>query len=306
MAADGSATTFVVPTSVEEAVAALSDPDAVALAGGTSIGLLVGQGLLVPGTLVWLGRIPELREIAVHDDRVVLGAGVTLSELSAHPALRRDVPALAVAAGLVGNTRVRAVATIGGALVHADPRQDVPVALLALDARVAVTGPDGTRSLAVDELLTGFMSTALAAGEVVTAVTIPLRPRTRSCYHRFTPGSVDDYPTVAVGASVTLEGGSVTAARVAVGGAGSTAYAVSEAAWLVGSAAGVRSPAVEAVAAAAARRADPVADRLGSTSYKREMVAVWVRRALVELLDFIDSADPADLVDRVDPAAPSG
>lgn len=274
---------FVVPVSVDEAVAALGEPEAVALAGGTSVGLLIGQGLLVPGSLVWLGRIPELRGITFDRDRLVVGAAATLEEVAAHPEVRRRLPALAAAATAVGNIRVRAVATVGGALVHAEPRQDVPPALLALDARVAVAGPAGRRSLAVDELVAGFMTTCLAPDEVVTEVTVPVSPGAQSCYRRFTPASSDDYPTVAVAVALSVEAGSVVDARVAVGGAGPATYAVPEAAALVGSRLGVRPAALDDLAAAAAQMADPVDDRLGSAAYKRRMVAVWVRRAVADL-----------------------
>lgn len=281
---------FVVPASVDEAVAALGEPDAVALAGGTSIGLLVGQGLLVPGSLVWLGRVPELRGIAVDGNRLVVGAAATLREVAAHPEIRRRAPALAAAAAAVGNTRVRAVATVGGALVHADPRQDLPVALLGLGARVTTAGPGGGRSLAVDELATGFMSTVLAPDEMVTEVSVPLGAGTSSRYHRFTPGSVDDYPTVAVAATVTAEAGTVTVARVAVGGAAPTVYAVPEASSLVGPLAADRSAVVDEVAEAAARMADPIDDRLGSPVYKRRMTAVWVRRVLGDALGSVPTS----------------
>lgn len=272
---------FVVPATVEEAVAALADEEAVAVAGGTSIGLLVGQGLLAPSALVWLGRIPELTEVTVRDGNLVLGAGVTLWDLAAHPDVRRHLPALADAAGSVGNVRVRAVATVGGALVHADPRQDLPPVLIAYDAQVEVAGPEGRRHLPVDELVTGFMSTSLVPGEVVTSVAVPLVAGRRGCYHRFTPGSSDDYPTVAVAATVTVAEGTVVGARVAVGGAGPRAFLVPEAGALAGTPAH-RAP-LATVAAAAAERAEPVDDRLGSAAYKRRMASVWVRRVLEQL-----------------------
>lgn len=273
---------FVVPASVDEAVAALADEEAVAVAGGTSIGLLVGQGLLAPSALVWLGRIPELTEVAVRDGRLVLGAGVTLWDLAAHPDVRRHLPALAAAADVVGNVRVRAVATVGGALAHADPRQDLPPVLLAHDAEVEVAGPGGRRQLPVDELVTGFMSTSLAPGEVLTSVSVPLVAGRRGRYRRFTPGSADDYPTVAVAAALTVADGAITAARVAVGGAGPRAFLVPEAEALVGSPADASRAPLAVVAAAAAERAEPVDDRLGSAAYKRRMAAVWVRRVLEE------------------------
>lgn len=285
---------FIAPATVEAAVAALASPDAVAVAGGTSIGLLVGQGLLAPSALVWLGQVPELRRIDVEADRVVLGAGVTLAEVAAHPTVRAELPALAAAAGAVGNVRVRAVATLGGALAHADPRQDVPPALVALGASAEVAGVAGRRWLPVEGLATGFLSTVLQPDELVTAVAVP-RSAARNRYYRFTPGSVDDYPTVAAAVALQTAGDRVTAARVAVGGAGPTVYAVPAAAGLVHGPSWASPAAVATVAEvadAAAQLAEPVDDRLGSAAYKRRMVAVWVRRVLLDALAEPVAAEP--------------
>lgn len=269
---------FVTPLRIEDAVDALSQPGAVALSGGTAVGVLVGQGLLDPSTLVWLCRIPELSGITRDRDHLVIGASVTLRELAADPTVLRELPAVADAAGSVGNVRVRAVATVGGALAHADPRQDLPPVLMACGAHVEVCGKLGRRSLPVEQLAIGFMTTCLEPTDVITAVRVPLEPRRRCSYARYTPGSCDDYPTVVVAAATTTAGSQVTAARVAVGGAGPTAFCTPEATILVG-----QTPSAEQitqVARAAAGHAQPVDDRLGSAGYKRDMVAVWVRRVL--------------------------
>jgi carbon-monoxide dehydrogenase medium subunit len=276
----GPASRFVVPDTVGAAVEALGAPGAVAVAGGTSIGLLVGQGLLVPDALVWLGGIPELSVLEESQGRLTIGAATPLETLATDARVRRSARALAEAAASVGNTRVRAVATVGGALAHADPRQDLPPALLALGARVEVAGRQGRRHLTIDELIDGFMSTALDPDEVITAVRVPVPAGRRSASLRFTPGSVDDYPTVAVAATATLADGVAVAATVAVGGAAPAPYLVGEAGALEGAPVREWPHLVAAVADAAARRADPVDDRLGSAPYKRRMVAVWVRRAL--------------------------
>lgn len=280
---------FVVPRSVEEAIAALGTPGAVALAGGTSVGLLIGQGLLDPAAVVWLGRIEALRRVERRDGRLVIGAGVTLRELAAHPEVAEAVPAMAAAAGVVGNTRVRAVATVGGALAHADPRQDLPPACIAHRAEVTIAGPTGRRTVPVEDFATGFMSTVLGPDEIVTDISVPVVPGLRSAYLRFTPGSADDYPTVGVAATLVVVDGTIDSATMAVAGAGPRAYAVPEAGALAGigdvPAAGGTvatsvAAAVAAVARAAAERAEPVDDRLGSARYKRAMVAVWARRAV--------------------------
>ncbi len=275
---------FVAPSSIGEAVDAMGAPDAIAVSGGTSVGLLIGQGLLAPATVVWLGRIPELRGIRHDGHQLVIGAGVTLRSLASDPAVAVGLPAVAAAAAAVGNARIRAVATIGGAIAHADPRQDLPPALLAQHAEVEIAGRQGRRRLPLHELATGFMSTVLEPDELITEVRIPIVAGQRGCYQRFTPASNDDYPTVAVASTVVLDpDGTVTDAAVAVGGAASTAYLVPEASSLVG---GRGSQADrEAVGAAAAARSQPTGDRLGSPAYKREMVAIWTARNLARGMD---------------------
>jgi carbon-monoxide dehydrogenase medium subunit len=138
--------------------------------------------------------------------------------------------------------------------------------------------------MALETFLTGMFETALESGEVVTGVVVPVRPGLRTAYSRFTPGSVDDYPTVAVAAAVTLDAaGVVSAARIAVGGAGPAAFVAAKASELLCGRQPTPKLLVEAGDAAAAV-ARPFDDRLGSAAYKREMVAVWVRRTLADAL----------------------
>lgn len=275
---------FVAPATVQDALSALRADDALAVGGGTSVGLLLAQSLIEPGVLVWLGKIPALRGITVDGGHLNVGAAVTLRELNRHPVVRSSLTALADAAGIVGNPRIRAVATMGGALAHADPRQDVPPALAALGAAVEITGPEGTRTVPAAGLATGPMDTVLRPGELITTIRIPLVPALRSVYMRFTPGSAADYPTVSAAASASRDpGGTLVSVTLSLGGVGPTVLAVPEAAEL----AGQRRPsaaAVAAVADAAALRARPAATRLGSPRYVRAMAAVWARRALTACL----------------------
>jgi len=277
-------TTFIAPATVAEALSALRAEDALVLGGGTSVGLLLGQSLIEPGVLVWLGRIPALREITLEGTTLRVGAAVTLRELSRHPTVRSSLTALADAARLVGNPRVRAVATVGGALAHADPRQDLPPALVTLGATAEIDGPEGNRTVPAAQIAVGMMETVLRPGEMITAVRIPIVPGTRSVYLRFTPGSAADYPTVAAAASATRNpDGTLASVALSLGAVDRTVLAVPEAAAL----AGQRRPTAESLAAVAedaARRARPVASRRGSAGYVRAMTAVWARRALLACL----------------------
>ncbi len=265
--------------------------EAIAMGGGTSVAMLLKSNLISPDRIVWLAAVPALRQLTVAaDGGLTIGATVTLRELAAADPVRHHAPALAYAASRVGNPRVRAVATLGGALVHGDPRQDIPPVLLALEARVRLAGPAGEREIPVAGFHTGFLETTLADAELVTHIIVPAARGRRSVYARFTPGSADDYPTVGVAATaVRGDDGRVTRVVLALGGVGPTPLLVPEAGQLAGLEPGADD--IEAVAAAAEQVADPVADRLGSVRYKKAMAREWTRRALHACLSDHDGAD---------------
>jgi carbon-monoxide dehydrogenase medium subunit len=272
---------FSAPVTLAEALAELAgSEDALALGGGTSVGLLLKNELIEPGKIVWLGRIPELRSLGTGTDgELVIGATVTLREIAASEPIRREYPALTYAAGQVGNPRVRAVATLGGALAHSDARQDVPPVLYVLDARVRIAGQSGRRDVPVSGFHTGFMETVLAPGELITDVVIPPAAGRTAAYARFTPGSAEDYPTVSAAAAVTRDGdGRVTRAVLAVGGAGPVPLLVSGVTQLLGPAPGEAEIGEAARAAGAAAR--PLDDQRGSARYKKAMAAEWSARVL--------------------------
>jgi aerobic carbon-monoxide dehydrogenase medium subunit len=276
---------FSAPTTLSDALAELAGgEDVIAMGGGTSVGLLLKNDLIEPGRIVWLARIPGLRTLgAGPGGDVSIGATVTLREIARSEVIRRQFPALAYAAGQVGNPRVRAVATLGGALAHSDARQDVPPILYALDARVMIAGPAGTREVPVAGFHTGFMETVLAEDELITQVVIPAAGGRRAAYARFTPGSDDDYPTVSAAAGVTRgDDGRVTAAVLALGGVGPTPLLVPVAA-LTGTVPGAAE--IEAVAEAAESAAGPSDDQRGSARYKKAMAREWTARVLRTCLD---------------------
>lgn len=278
-------TEFLAPGSVDAAVRALAeDADSVAVGGATALSPMMREGLLSPSRLVWLGRIPDWGSIEASDGMVRVGGGATLAALAGSELIRQRLPALAAAAGAAANPRVRAVATLGGHLAHADPRQDLPPVLLAADATVVVRGPAGERRVPADDLLIGFFETSLRPGEVITAVEIPIEPGTRQVYARFTPGSADDYPTVGIAVQIRIgPEGIVEEARLAAGGCAGRAV-------LLGGAAGViegRAPSavdLVAVQAAVEQEIPVVGDHRGSESYKRRVAGVWARRAVAGAL----------------------
>jgi len=256
------------------------------VAGGTSIGVLLKNRLIEPEVLVYLGHVPNLTAISEQPDGALrLGSMATLRDIARSPLAASEAPSLVAAAEKVGNPRVRAVATIGGAIVHGDPRQDVPPVMLALGAVVTVQGPRGTREIPMSEFLTGFMESAVEDDEIVLSVEVPSRRNRREAYTRFTPNSEDDYPTVGVAASLRISAtGEVEDALIALGGVDSHAIAVAEAgSVLVGSR--MEQSDIERAAQIASLIAEPSDDSRGSESYKRSMIEVCTRRTLVACLE---------------------
>jgi CO/xanthine dehydrogenase FAD-binding subunit len=166
------------PTSIAAALDALATaPEALVLAGGTDVMVAVNEGLRRPTDVVALGGVAELRRVGREeiDGREVLliGAGVTHSGLC-DPPVADAAPALATAARTVGSPQIRNAGTIGGNLGTASPAGDTLPVLHALDAAVELTGPAGVRVVPVREFVTGVKRTALAPGELITSVQVPV------------------------------------------------------------------------------------------------------------------------------------
>lgn len=273
------------PTTVADALGELGNENTLAVGGGTSIALMLKNRLIEPDRLVLLNKVSTLSGIDERSTSTVrIGAMSTLLQLMHSPLVNSAFPMLSFASSRVGNPRVRSVATVGGAIIHGDPRQDLPPVLLALGATAHIVGPSGERDVPLSEFFLGFMESAAGEDELVTEVTIPRVEGQRTRYTRFTPGSEDDYPTVGVAIAMILaDDGSVKDARIALGGVDSTAFLATDAAGLL---IGNR-PTDELIAAAgqsAASSANPSDDQRGSESYKRAMVDVWTRRTITACL----------------------
>ena len=271
---------WLAPSSLPDAVAGLSDPDTVAMGGGTSLVLMIKQALVAPARIVWLGHIPELTGIRLMEDGGLwIGAYTMLTELIRSPVIRTHCPMLATAASLVGNPRVRAVATLGGAIAHADPCQDLPPVLLALGALVHVTSPSRSRQIPLNSFFTDYLTTQLEPGEVITGVEIPPPGGERlGHYLKFTPRSLEDFATVGVAAVITRTP-TVSHLSIALGGVAATVISLPELAPVEN----MTPDTVAAIADLAAQTCDPWDDQRGSAAYKRAMARVWTRRVLEEV-----------------------
>jgi carbon-monoxide dehydrogenase medium subunit len=159
--------------------------DAKVLAGGHSLLPMMKLRLAAPAVLVDITRASGLSGISADGGDLVIGATTRHADLAASPLVRAEAPLLAHAASLVGDPQIRHRGTIGGSLAHADPAADLPMALVALGGSVELTGQDGTRRVAADDFFTGFFETALADGELLTAVRVPRQPGVPWGYQKF-------------------------------------------------------------------------------------------------------------------------
>ena len=258
-----------------------ANPGAKLLAGGHSLIPLLKLRLAMPAAVIDIGRVPELRGIAVSEGSLRIGALTTHAELAASADIRRSAAALAEAAALVGDPAVRNRGTIGGNIAHADPASDLPTVLVALGARIQVVGPRGERTIDAAHFFTGIMATALAEDEIVSFVVVPAAGQGEgSAYAKF-PHPASRYAVVGAAALVAVRQGTCSAVSAALGGLLPHARRLpSVEQTLTGQPANAA-----AIAAAAARTGEDVGDQangdlFASGEYRKAVAPVYVKRAI--------------------------
>jgi carbon-monoxide dehydrogenase medium subunit len=278
---------YVRPSTVDEAVQALADggEDAKVLAGGQSLLPLLRLRMAAPSVLVDLGGIADLRGVRDDGDVLVVGAMTTHASVLADPLVAEHAPLLAQATATVADRQVRHLGTFGGSLAHADPASDLPAVALAMDATMEIAGPGGRRSVPASEFFVDFLTTALGAGEVLTAVRVPKRTGWTSHYEKFNR-TAQAWAVVGVAALVRRDNGSIAEARVALSNMGPTPV---RAAGVEAALAGASADAA-GVAAAAARAGEgtsPTADLTASVEYRGHLARVLTERAVLSALGLV-------------------
>ena len=209
------------PATLSEALALLGryGDEAKVLAGSQSLVPLMKLRLAQPAHLVDLRKVEGLTGVREAQGALLIGALTTHAALASSEVIRQKLPMAAEAAGQIGDAQVRNLGTIGGSLAHADPSADWPAVLVALDASVVVAGPRGERTIKLEDLIVGPLSTSLEPGEILTQVRVPLPPaRTAGAYEKL-PNPASRFAVVGVAAEVSLDSGNgVQWARVALTG----------------------------------------------------------------------------------------
>jgi carbon-monoxide dehydrogenase medium subunit len=275
---------YVAPSSLDEALGALSD-DAKVMAGGMSLIPLMKMRLFSPGLVVDIGRIPSLDRVDDQGDHIEIGALVRHATTTSHELVRANAAALATAASLTGDVQVRNQGTTCGALAHADVAADQPAAAIACGAVMVAQSSAGTREIPAAEFFVDSLTSALNPDEILTAIRIPKTgPGEGSAYDKLgRRGGHSDYAVAGAAAWVKLSNGSIADARVGVTGVGTRPQlAESVGAALIGT-----DGSEEAINAAAAKATDDVTvleDLYGSEEYKAHLAKVYVARAIRQAL----------------------
>lgn len=282
---------FHSPTTLDEALELLDKhgDDARVMSGGTALVMMMKQRLAQPGHVIGLRRVSGLTGIsqASNGDAggVRIGALCTQRQVETDPTVAQVAPLVSYAFSRVATPRIRNMGTIGGGLVHGDPNQDPPPALIALGASAILTSKDGERVVQVEDLFLDYFETDVQPGEILTSVSVPPAPAgSGAVYLKFLPRTADDYATVSVAAIVEPgEGNTCQDLKLVLGASGVTPIRAKAAESMLRGRS-LTDENIRACAAAVKDEVDPLDDFRGSADYKRDMAEVFARRAIEQAL----------------------
>ena len=252
------------PTSLPEAIALLDPDDASVrpIAGGTALMLMMKAGVFRPRRLVSLRKLGEryARIAAGADGALAIGAMTPLAAVERSVEVARAAPVIPRAMRRLSNIRVRN------------------------GAEVAVIGPKGERTIAVEKLFAGYFETVLAKNELIAELRIPAQGKARAAYLKVTTGSAEDWPALGVAVALEAEARVVKSARVVVSAATEKATRIAAAEKALAGAT-VDDKILARAGDAAAAEVECISDVRGSAAYKRELLRVYVARAVRRALE---------------------
>jgi carbon-monoxide dehydrogenase medium subunit len=270
------------PKSLQEA-ASLLDPNDISIrpmGGGTALMLMMKAGVFVPRCLVSLQRTEdEWRQISCSSEGLTIGALVTLGQLERSSLISERAPLIRKTLTALSNVRVRNVATVGGALAHGDPHMDLPPVLMALSAVATVISPTGIRRTPIEDLLVGYYETSLTKNELISEIFVPHQAGRFGHYFKVTTGSAHDWPALGVTILAEPDGQSLKSVRLVASAATDKATRLTSAEETL-SCQKVSVSLLEEATDAALKQLEFVSDTRGSVPYKRELMRVYLRRAI--------------------------
>jgi carbon-monoxide dehydrogenase medium subunit len=268
-------------SSVDDALKALaaSGGSAKFVAGGHSLVPLMKLRLSEPGMLIDIARIPELAGIREKGGQIEIGAGTVHHAVATSKLLQDTCPIVSDAAATIGDTQVRNRGTVGGSLAHADPSADMPAVMVALDADIVLRSTGGERTVKATSFFQDLFTVDLRAGEIITAVRFA--PVKSGAYAKLYQ-KASHYAIVGVAAVLDAKGGKIQSARMGLTGATTHAVRLGK---LEQALAGQSEETIEKMTAGAGAELTSVnADLHASEEYRRAMVGVFAKRAILAAL----------------------
>jgi aerobic carbon-monoxide dehydrogenase medium subunit len=249
------------------------------VAGGHSLVPLMKLRLSEPGTLIDIARIAELAGIREKDGQIEIGATTVHHAVATAKLLQDRCPIVSEAAATIGDTQVRNRGTLGGSLAHADPSADMPAVMVALDAEIQLRSAKGQRSVKAIAFFQDLFTVDLQDGELITGVRFA--PVKSAAYVKLYQ-KASHYAIVGIAAVLDVKGGTIQSARIGLTGATTHAVRLTK---LEQALAGATKEMVEKATAAAGAELQAVnSDIHGGEEYRRAMVGVFAKRAVLAAL----------------------
>jgi carbon-monoxide dehydrogenase medium subunit len=279
---------YEIPSTLDQAVSILKThgENARPFCGGTDIIIQLRAGVRRTGHLVDVKKIKELQTLSFDAKKGLrLGAAVSCIDISQSDVMRRHYPGLTEAAHLIGSLQIQNRASVGGNLCNGSPAADTTPALIALGARARIVGPSGEREVPVEDFVVSPGRTVVKPGELLVELLIPApAPHSSDAYQRFIPRNEMDIAVVGVGASVTLDGDKVKAARIGLGAVAATPLLETKAAdGLIGKK--LDDASLEAAGRLVSEVCKPIDDMRGTIEFRLHVAAVLTRRVLTIAAD---------------------
>jgi aerobic carbon-monoxide dehydrogenase medium subunit len=258
------------------------------LSGGQSLMPAMNLRLISPELIIDISEIAELRGIAVKGDILAIGALTRHVDLLRSPDIAAHAPLLTEAVGHIAHPAIRNRGTLGGSLAHADPASELPACMLALDATITVSGPNGERRIAAVDFFTGIYETALSAQELLVAVELSIARKNSTHFFSEFARRHGDYAIVGLAAQAIVEEGAFADLRLAYFAVGDRPVLAKAAAALMKTA--ITPAALADASAALDRELDPQEDQQASVSMRRHLAKVLLARCVSALLNRPDLA----------------
>ncbi len=273
------------PERLDEAVALLKEKEGntFIMAGGTDLLIKRRHQIIHPQTIVSLKNISGLNRISFNRKKgLTIGATALLGDVARHRTILKIYPAVAKAAGNTANVQIRNMGTVVGNLCNASPAADNAPTLLAMNAELSIIGPQGSRVLPLEDFFTGPGSTALQPAEIVTSVFVATPPSgSGATYLHLSARGRIDCSAASTGVSLMLKGSRVDNARIFIGACGPTPLRMPKTEKKLISRK-VTKAIAEQAGLQASKESKPISDVRANEDYRSKMVAVLVKRAILE------------------------